>query len=413
MNPQISQEINFLRDMLQNHNDVGIIVGNHQTIDTMASSLALYLSLSQSGKQVQIVSLKDPIVELSNLVGIDKVKKTFAGNTTKLVVSLPYKKGEVEKVLFTEAPSTINFHLTAAEGKSITPFDIKDVHLNWEGGAPGFIIAVGVGTIDEFSQIIDINNTKIVNIDNYPQNTRFGDVVLVDESFSSLSEVVGKIIKDLSLPLNIDSAQNLLDGVLFATRNFTKPNTSPFAFETASSAMYQGAQRRENRDNNRGGQREQGQTPREPMQPQRSNPQQQRQRVNENDFPAMHMQNRPQQPQMPRRPQSALGQRPQPQMPRPQNTQPQMSPQDIINKIRQETPVRQPQPQVEPVYEEGQFDAISSQAPEPMDNNSMPFDNEPPFPPQPQENAVSSQNTEEIPDDWLMPKVFKSSKNQN
>lgn len=410
MNPQISQEIDFLQGLLQDNNEVGIIVGSHQTVDTMAAALALQLSLSQTGKQAQVVSLKDPIVELSNLVGIDKVKRVFAGNTTKLVVSLPYKKGEVEKVLFTEAPSTINFHLTAAPDKSITPFDLKDVRLNWEGGAPNFIIAVGIATIDELSQVVDTNTAKIVNIDNYPQNTRFGDVVLVDESFSSLSEIAGKIIKELNLPQDRDTAQNLLDGVLHATRNFTKPNTSPYAFETASTAMYQGAQRRDERRDNRGP-REQGPRDQGPRENQPQRPPQPRQRVGDNDFPAMHMQNRPSQP--PRRPQ---GPPPPPParphhnpMARPQPQQPQMSAQDIINKIRQESPVRQPEPQ----YEEGQFDPMPQDT-QPMDTNPMQYDNQPPYPPQPQnEPPVVDQNTEDVPDDWLMPKVFKSSKNQN
>lgn len=400
MNPQISQEIDFLQDLLLNNSEVGIIVGSHQTIDTMAAALALYLSLSNSGKQAQIISLKDPIVELSSLVGIDKVKRTFVGNTTKLVVSLPYKKGEVEKVLFTEAPQTINFHLTAAPDKSITPFDLKDVRLNWEGGAPSFIISIGIATIDELSQVVDINAVKIVNIDNYPQNTRFGDVVLVDDSFSSLSEISGKIIKELNLPQDRDIAQNLLDGVLFATRNFTKPNTSPFAFETASAAMYQGAQRQDGRGENRP--REQAQ--REQNQPQR--PQPPRQRVGENDFPAMHMQGRPQPSQMPRRPLP-------PQSPRPQNPvgrsqQPQISAQDIMNKIRQESPARQPEPQ----YEEGQFNPIP-QDNQAINDSAMPHEAQPPFPPQPQNEMPVDQNNEDVPDDWLMPKVFKSSKNNN
>jgi len=397
MNPQISQEIDFLGGTLQDFNEVGIIVGSHQTLDTMAGALSLYLSLSQAGKQVQIVSLKEPIVELSNLVGIDKVKRTFSGNTTKLVVSLPYTKGEVEKVLFTEAPQTINFHLTAAEGKSITPFELKDVRLNWEGGAPALIISVGIANVDELSQIIDTNSTKIINIDNYPQNSRYGDVVLVDDSFSSISEVVGKVIKDLRLPMEVDCAQNLLDGVLFATRNFSKPNTSPFAFEVASSAMYQGAQRRDGRDNR--GQREQAQ--RHTQQPQ------QRQRVGENDFPAMHMQNRQQQQN--RRPQQDRSQqRPQePRVARPQQPQGQMNSQDIINKIRQETPVREPEPQ----YEEGQFADMDSQNTQSMSENARQFDNQPPFPPQPQTDVNTEQSSEDVPDDWLMPKVFKSSKN--
>ena len=73
MNPSITQEISLLRGFLDQANDLGIVIGSHQSLDTVASALALYLSLSQSGKKVQIISKKEPTVEVSNLVGINKV----------------------------------------------------------------------------------------------------------------------------------------------------------------------------------------------------------------------------------------------------------------------------------------------------------------------------------------------------
>ena len=244
MNQQFTQDLAKLSDFIIDSNEVGIVIGNHQTLDTVASALAFYLALKNAGKSAQIVSVKEPLVEVSSLVGVDQIRKSFSGNTTKLVVALPYIKGEVEKVLFTEQADTINFHLTAAQGRTITPFDLSQVKLKWEGGAPKNIITVGVGSQNEIMDLIDVDNSRIVNIDNYQNNSKFGEIVLVDESFSSLSEIIGKIIKDEKLPFDQDVAQNILDGVLFATRNFTKGNTSPAAFEAASNAMYQGAQRR-------------------------------------------------------------------------------------------------------------------------------------------------------------------------
>lgn len=402
MNPSILQEITLFQEFLNEHQDVGIVIGTHQTLDTIAASLSLFLSLSQRGLKVQIVSKKEPTVEVSNLVGINKIRSNFVGNTTKLVVSLPYIKGEVEKVLFTEQPNFINFHLTAAEGRSITPFDTNDVKLSWEGGAPKAVITVGVGNIDEVSSFVDTQNAKIVNIDNYQGNSRFGDVVLVDEAFSSLSEIVGKIIKDLNMPFDQDIAQNILDGVLFATRNFTKNNTSPIAFESASSAMYQGAQRRnEEKSFNRQNQGQRGQN--------QDNRNQNRQRVsssaprvstsvsprvNENDFPAMHMQQRgiSQNQNDNRRfsnpSQANLASRQNPQMQ-------EQDLNDVRNRISNES-IQQPRG----VYEDQN-----------MDQNMR--DDTPQDSQMPQNQSYDSQNNEDVPDDWLMPKVFKSSKNNN
>ncbi len=414
MNPTILQEINVLRDFLEQNNELGIVIGSHQTLDTTASALALYLSLSQAGKKVQIISKKQPTVEVSNLVGIDRVRPSFSGSTGKLVVSLPYVKGEIEKVLFTEAPNTINFHLTAAPDKSITPFDVNDVKLTWEGGAPAALITCGVGSMDELAGIADDNATKIVNIDNYQGNTRFGDVVLVDEAFSSLCEIVGKILKDLQLPIDMDIAQNILDGVLFATRNFTKQNTSPLAFEAASAAMYHGAQRKADegqirreaahmnqprqQDRNRGEHRSQQNQSRQP-------------RVNENDFPAMHMQNRPasgqQYQQENRRVNPMRPQQPQnrPRQPQYQNPMPQQqrTPHDIREKLMQEQEAQNRFGAAEPTYEDAQIVNEPMQNQAPIEDQRMP-----------QEPSYNNpQSNEDVPDDWLMPKVFKSSKNNN
>lgn len=458
MNPTIAQEINLLKGFLDQATDLGIIIGSHQNLDTVASSLALYNSLSQAGKKVQIISKKAPTVEVSNLVGVNKITENFSSsNSGKLVVSLPYVRGEVEKVLFTEFPNSenptnINFHLTAAEGKSITPFTNADVRLIWEGGAPSSIITVGAGSVDELMGAVDANNVKIVNIDNFSGNSRFGDIVIVDESFSSLSEIIGKVIKDLSLPMDIDVAQNILDGVLFATRNFTKQNTSPLAFEAASNAMYQGAQRKTDDSqppfDRAQGKRDQGFQNAPRQQGQQNQPfgeaqgknrdqrgqnrpigdtqgkrdDQRQPRVSDTDFPAMHMQgprvnqNQNQNPATdnrrfnnPQRSNSAVT----PQRSQQQFGQGRSVVDDIRNKLREEQrsrPVGQnpmngtmptpPMDDIEPEILDAQL--VNEPTAAPIEDVAMP-----------EEQGFNEAPTDEIPDDWLMPKVFKSSKNNN
>ncbi len=459
MNPTIAQEISLFKGFLDQASDLGIFIGSHQNLDTVAASLSLYLSLTQAGKKVQIISKKAPTVEVSNLVGVNKITENFtSSNSSKLVVSLPYIRGEVEKVLFTEYPNSenptnINFHLTAAPGKSITPFTNSDVRLIWEGGAPGAIITVGAGSMDELMGVVDAASVKIVNIDNFSGNSRFGDVVLVDESFSSLSEIVGKVLKDLSLPMDIDVAQNILDGVLFATRNFTKPNTSPLAFEAASNAMYQGAKRKADdaqppfdraqgkqdqprRDqgfqntprpfDNAQGKRDQNRDQRGQSFDRAQDKQNRQQpRVNDADFPAMHMQgprgsqnptdnrrfNNPQRggQSAPQRPQQSFDRTSSNSADRQggQFGQGQSAVDDIRNRIRQQ---------------QEEKSAVSNQMPVDDDLNQPIMDaqlvNEPTVAPiedvtMPEEQNYNEAPTDEIPDDWLMPKVFKSSKNNN
>ena len=244
------QELNSVRKLFD-ENTIGIVIGDRLNLDTAGAALALFLSLREAGKKVQIISKKEPYVEISNLVGIDRVKKSFSGESNRVVVSLPYNRGEIGKVSYKEEQDRINFYLTAVEGKSISPYETQDINLIWEGASPNVIVVFGMQDAMQVSEFVDSKTTvKVVNIDTGGES--FGDVVLVNPNLSSSSEIVTKVMKELRLPINIDIAQNLLDGILYATRNFSKQNTSPLAFESAGVLMQVGAVRSDNRNQGRG-----------------------------------------------------------------------------------------------------------------------------------------------------------------
>src|SRR4051812_41433766 len=102
---------------------IGILVSTEQNLDKLGAALALYLSLTQIGKNVQIVSSKDPIVEHSNLVGIDKISRSFSGLTKTIVVSIPFREGEVEKVSYSTEGDRMNFSIIGGDA-GIQSFDI-------------------------------------------------------------------------------------------------------------------------------------------------------------------------------------------------------------------------------------------------------------------------------------------------
>ena len=70
---------------------------------------------------------------------------------------------------------------------------------------------------------------------------------MVSPNNSSLCEQIGDLILSLGLPLDIDTAQNLLIGIENATDNFQNTRTSPLAFEMAGQLMKKGAIRSDKR----------------------------------------------------------------------------------------------------------------------------------------------------------------------
>lgn len=239
----ILQEKSGLVNFFANAQSIGIVVGvSGSAVDSQASALSFSLSLKNSGKSTQIVSLIDPTVEVSHLVGIDQVGKEFSGNAKVFTISVPYREGEIDKVSYNIEKDRLNVNLFAqTHGVS---FSEKDIEYIRKGDSPSSIICIGVDSKNELSQIAELKDgVKILQIDTFA-NERFGDIAIIDSSYSSLSEIVTEILYELALPMDLDISQNLLDGIVSATNNFTIPQTSMFAFQSAGLLMQQGAVRR-------------------------------------------------------------------------------------------------------------------------------------------------------------------------
>ena len=234
-----------IKDLLSKNESIGIAVGKNPGVDEMAGALSLYLALSGVGKKAAVVCPTEPIVELSSLVGIDKVRKSFEGESAgDLTVSFPYKEGEIEKISYTLEEGKLNILVKA--GENGLNFNEKDVEYKRGGGAPGLIFVVGTPRLSDLGTAFDmeaLKDSKVINIDNKPENQGFGDIPLISKNSSSVSELVASFISSLDFNIDVDVASNLLSGIISATDNFQNVNTSPLSFEMAGILMKKGAVR--------------------------------------------------------------------------------------------------------------------------------------------------------------------------
>ncbi len=234
-----------IQELLDRSETVGVVVGKNPSVDEMGAALALYLSLQSIGKKVSVASVTEPNVALSSLVGIDKVKDSFEAQGGDLIVSFPYREGEIDKVSYTLEEGSLN--IVVKPGELGLNFTESDVVFKRKGDYPGIIFTVGVPRISDLSSVFDIaalKDTLIINIDNKAENQGYGDLAIIHPESSSVSEQVAKIINSLGIQLDMDIAQNLLSGILSATNNFQTPNTTAMAFEMAGMLMAKGAVRK-------------------------------------------------------------------------------------------------------------------------------------------------------------------------
>lgn len=240
--------LSSIREIVDKNNQISIAVGKNSTVDEMGSALSLYLALKNLGKEVSIASPKEPIVELSNLVGINKVKTNLEAGSGSgdLTVSFPYAEGEIEKVSYTLENGYLNIIVKAGQqGLSFSQNDIK-FQRGGQGQNSSILFIIGTPNLSDLGHLFNpeiLKDTTVVNIDNKAQNQGYGDIVLVSPSYSSVSEIIAELLTSMGLEIDSDIAQNLLLGISFATENFQSPKTSSLAFEMAGILMKKGAVR--------------------------------------------------------------------------------------------------------------------------------------------------------------------------
>lgn len=237
-------DIQRVKEIFEGQGSFAIVVGQGYGVDEMASALSIYLMLRSQGKDVSIVSSKQPLVEVSNLVGIDRVKPSFESNTGDLIVSFPYQQNEIGKVSYTLENGLLNIIVKPKDAP--LSFGEKDVIFKRSGSNPDVLIAIGVKRISELQEFFDVQSLKdtvIINIDRQGSNEGFGDIVMISQNSSSVSEQVTNLMLDMGIPVDSDIAQNLMSGIINATKNFQSPRTSSLAFEMAGILLRQGASR--------------------------------------------------------------------------------------------------------------------------------------------------------------------------
>lgn len=233
-----------VKEAINKYNNIGIVVPTNPSVDKMAAALSLNLALFDMGKNTTIATPQEPLVEVSNLVGIDRVKTSLGGEGGDLIVSFPYREGEIEKVSYTRDDNFLNIVVKA--GELGLGFNDKDVKFTRGGATPELLFVIGAERVSDLGKLFDpsiLKDTVVVNIDNSAQNQGFGDILMVSPRLSSISESIANLMLALNFKIDADIAMNLMKGIEDATGNFQDPNTSSLAFEMAGILMRSGATR--------------------------------------------------------------------------------------------------------------------------------------------------------------------------
>lgn len=241
-----NEDLQQIQTLVTNAGNTLVITHANPSIDTMASALAIYLALSKMGKNVTIAMESDPLVEVSNLVGIDKVTTSLSGGTggDLLLTYQPYQLGDFENVKFNENPGAVGlssdtFSLSITPRAGYVP-NPSNFQFSFSGGAVknyDLVITVEILEPTQAGKLYDeqmFSGAQIINIDNHDPNRDFGKFNLVEPEAASVSEIVTFFLRAINAQLDGDMANNLYQGIVSATQNFQSPKVAAATFEAAA-----------------------------------------------------------------------------------------------------------------------------------------------------------------------------------
>lgn len=238
------EAVEKLKSELAKAKEILILIRDNPKLDHVASALSLYLGLKDQGYSVTVACPTPMRVEFNRLVGVNRIAATI-GNRN-LVISFPYVKDSIEKVSYHVDEQSFNLVIQPKPG--FPSLDSSKVRYAYSGAEAQVVFVVGAQQLEDLGVLYQAERSlfetaTIVNIDAHPRNSRFAQLNLVWNGYSSCAEVVTETFERLGLKLNEDSASNLLAGLSDATQNFQGFGVKPSAFEMAAKLMQAGGKR--------------------------------------------------------------------------------------------------------------------------------------------------------------------------
>jgi len=197
--------------------------------EAIASTLALFYTLKESGKNVNLL-----MEALPGNLGFLAPSLDFISYPKNFVISIPSNVAKISQIYYEKNDEALKIHLTLENGH----IKKDNIAFYFSEAKPDLIIAIGVKNFAEelpkklnsFGFLLD---SPILNIDNSPENKKFGKINLVEQK--SLAELVSALAESSRK----EYAMCLLASLVVHTDNFRK-NLTAEVFEIAANLMKKG-----------------------------------------------------------------------------------------------------------------------------------------------------------------------------
>lgn len=211
----------------------------------MASALALRAIILKNNKRADIVSPSFVSPEyLSFLPGADSIKGSIQ-SASRAKISVDIKESGIKDFSYETTDGRLNIYFSPKKDH----INLKNIDVLEGDWLYDLIICLDTAELPMLGGIYE-NNKKffetvpIINIDDSPENTNYGDINLVDIKSSSVAETIWRLI-ETSPNLDENIINCILAGIIAKTKNFRKATVGTRTLETAGALIKLGAKRNE------------------------------------------------------------------------------------------------------------------------------------------------------------------------
>lgn len=221
---------------------IAILLPPDPSTEIVSAGLGLYLSLSGSGKQVQIGCASQIRVENADLFGVDKIKNSI-GNQN-LVISFDFKEENLKKVDYDVDENGKFMLLIQPQPGSPAP-DTSTINYSYSGASADLVFILGVTSLEELGKLYAdeksfLDKAKIVSINLTTKPSNTASLAFHTNAATSLPEMVGFLLKSWEIEPTADAASNLLSVISTGTNQFNSPKVTADTFETIAFLMRHG-----------------------------------------------------------------------------------------------------------------------------------------------------------------------------
>lgn len=231
------------RHLLIEAKDVLIFLPDNPGFDAIGSAWALSFFLENRGVSTTLVSNRTITDQKFAFLPSPKKIVSEISGAREFVLSFDTSRNKIAGLRQETVGDRFNVYLTPEKG-SIDPRDFSFILAKFKYD---LIIVLDSPDLESLGRIYVDNSdlffeVPVVNIDHRGNNENFGQLNLVDLTASSCAEIVKASLENIDASgLNKDIATCLLAGIIGATGNFQRKNTTPRALLAAAELMDRGA----------------------------------------------------------------------------------------------------------------------------------------------------------------------------